>query len=144
MARKIRKKKPSARRGAKAKVRKVARKPIRPKIAKRPVRKAAKPKKIARPKPAAGRAMAEMPAVEGKIIGKISHFYDKIRVGVIELSGSLRQGDRIAVQGHGNYFEQKVESMQVEHEQLAAAKAGQAIGLKLAHDAKRGDLVYKL
>lgn len=79
---------------------------------------------------------------KGKQIGKITHFFNKIGVGVIELQGELKVGDTIVITGHGKEFEQNVDSMQVEHEQVNEAKSGDAVGLKVDQPVKEGDLVY--
>lgn len=77
-------------------------------------------------------------------VGKITHYYDKIGVAVVELEGALSEGDEIRVSGHGNEFTQKVESMQIEHEQVKKAKKGDAIGLKIEQPVKDGDEVFKV
>ena len=76
-------------------------------------------------------------------IGKIAHFFPKIGVGIVELSGDLKTGDKIAVEGKNN-FEQEVSSMQIEHSPVEEAKAGQSIGLKLDQEVKEGDTVFKV
>jgi len=80
--------------------------------------------------------------MEKKKIGKITHFFPKISVAVVELAGSLKVGDTIEVEGHGSTFEQKIDSMQMEHEQVKAAKKGDAIGLKVLQPVKAGDVVF--
>jgi len=77
-----------------------------------------------------------------KKIGKITHFFPKISVAVVELEGSLKTGDTIEIEGHGNTFEQKVESMQIEHQPVSSAKKGDAIGLKVLQPVKEGDVVF--
>lgn len=77
-------------------------------------------------------------------IGEVTHYYDKIGVAVVELTGSLAVGDEIRISGHGNEFTQKVESMQIEHENVKEAKKGQAIGLKIDQKVKDGDEVFKV
>ncbi|PJE67600.1 hypothetical protein COU95_01525 [Candidatus Shapirobacteria bacterium CG10_big_fil_rev_8_21_14_0_10_40_9] len=77
-------------------------------------------------------------------VGKITHYYDKIGVAVVELTGSLAVGDTIRISGHGTEFSQKVESMQIEHEGIQEAKKGQNIGLKIEQEVKDGDEVYKV
>ena len=80
---------------------------------------------------------------EGKLIGKITHYFSDIEVAVINLSSPLKQGDTIRiVGGQETDFEQNVDSMQVEHQQVTAAKAGDAVGLKVASPVKEGNLVY--
>ena len=77
----------------------------------------------------------------GKRIGKITHFFPKISVAVIELEGVLKVGDKILIEGHGNTFEQAVDSMQIDRVDVKSAKKGQAIGLKVLQPVKEGDIV---
>ena len=77
-------------------------------------------------------------------VGTITHYYDKIGVGVIELTDTLSVGDTIRISGHGKEFTQPVSSMQVEHESIQTAKKGQAIGLKIEQEVKDGDEVFKV
>lgn len=77
-------------------------------------------------------------------IGKITHYFDKIGVAVVELSAKLKAGDKIKVSGHDNEFEQEISSMQIEHEQVPEADNGQSIGLKIDQPVKEGDEVYKV
>ena len=77
-------------------------------------------------------------------VGKITHYFPKVSVGVIELTDTLRVGDRISIESKEGSFEQGVDSMQVEHAQIQEAKAGQAIGLKVAQPVHAGNAVYKL
>jgi len=78
-------------------------------------------------------------------VGKVTHFYDKIGVAVIELSGSLSTGDKIKfARGGEDMFEQEVGSMQVEHEKIDSAKKGDVVGLKVDQEVKEGAEVYKV
>ena len=81
---------------------------------------------------------------EEKLIGKITHYFGNIGVGVIELSGALKTGDKIHIKGSSTDFEQTVDSMQVEHQNIDAAKAGDAAGMKVAEKVRPGDEVYKV
>jgi putative protease len=76
-------------------------------------------------------------------IGRITHFFSKICVAVIELTEPLAVGDTIVLKGPTTDFEQVVESMQIEHENVQSAKAGQSIGLKVALRVRENDMVYK-
>lgn len=84
--------------------------------------------------------MAEENVVQ---IGRITHFFPKISVAVIELKASLSVGDSIVVKGPTTDFEQVVDSMQIEHENVQRAEAGQSIGLKVTERVRETDLVYK-
>ncbi len=87
--------------------------------------------------------MEEAP-VEKKLVGKISHYFTKIGVGVIELSDELKVGDRISIEGATTNIQQTVDSMQIEHQNVQSAGPGQSIGLKIVERAREGDIVYKL
>lgn len=76
-------------------------------------------------------------------IGKISHYYDKIGVGVVRLEGTLKVGDSIHVKGKTSDFEQAVESLQLDHKDAASAKKGEEVAVKLNEKAKEGDAVFK-
>jgi len=79
-----------------------------------------------------------------KLIGKITHYFAKIKVGIIELKKPLKTGEIIHVKGATSDFEQKVDSMQIEHEEVKKAKKGAAIGLKVKDKVREGDQVYKV
>ena len=81
---------------------------------------------------------------EKKLVGKVTHYYGKIGVAVVELSDELSVGDTISIEGKTTNFQQKVESMEIEHERVKTAKAGDAIGLKVREKVREGDSVYKL
>ena len=76
-------------------------------------------------------------------VGRITHFFSKISVAVVELTAPIAMGDRILVKGPSTDFEQIVDSMQIEHENIPKAEAGQSIGLKTAEHAREKDVVYK-
>jgi translation elongation factor EF-1alpha len=78
----------------------------------------------------------------GRLIGKITHYFSKIGVGVIELEDTLKVGDTIHIRGATADFSQPVESMQIEHEQVQQAGPGDCIGLKVVEKAHEGDKVY--
>ena len=82
--------------------------------------------------------------MQEKEIGKITHYFGKIGVGIIELTDSLKVGDTIHVKGHSDDFTQTIESMQIEHDKVAEAKAGDAIGVKVANKVHEGDKVFKI
>ena len=81
---------------------------------------------------------------ELKEVGRVSHFFTKISVAVVELTSSLAVGDRILIKGPTTNFEQTVNSMQIEHENVKVAKAGQSIGLKVDERVRESDVVYKI
>lgn len=81
---------------------------------------------------------------EKVLVGKITHYYPKIGVGVIELEDKLKVGDRISIEGATTSIEQVVESMEIEHEKVEEAGPGQSIGLKVVDRVRKNDKVYKI
>ena len=79
-----------------------------------------------------------------KPIGKISHYFGNISVAVIELSAPLKEGDNIRIVGGETDFEQKVVSMENEHEKIKKAKKGDSVGLKVKEKVREGYKVYKI
>ena len=78
-------------------------------------------------------------------IGKVTHYYDKIGVAIVELDGQLSVGDKIKfVRGGEDVFEQNVDSIQIEHEKKESAKKGEVVGLKVEKEVKEGAEVFKL
>ena len=76
-------------------------------------------------------------------VGKITHYFGNIGVAVIEIEDeSLTVGDTIKIVG-SNEFEQTIESMQVNHENIETAEKGSEVGMKMAEKVKKGDEVYK-
>jgi translation elongation factor EF-Tu-like GTPase len=88
--------------------------------------------------------MPEETLPEEKPIGKITHYFSKIGVAVIELSDALKVGDQIRIVGGQTDFTQKVESMEVEHKKIEEAKAGDSVGLKVNQKVREGYKVYKV
>ena len=77
-----------------------------------------------------------------KQIGEIIHYFDKVGVAVLKLSGELKVGDRIRIKGSATDFEQEVSSMQIERKPIEIAKQGDDVGLKTDEPVRKGDKVY--
>lgn len=77
-------------------------------------------------------------------VGVVSHYYDKIGVAVVDLTSTLKVGDKVKFAKEDEEFSQEVTSMQVEHEQVQSAKKGQSVGLKVDQPVKRKAEVYKV
>ena len=82
--------------------------------------------------------------VEGKLIGKIAHYFSKIKVAVIDLSDKLKAGETIRIIGGETDFTQEVESMEVDHQKVNQAKKGDSVGLKVKEKVREGYKVYKV
>ena len=76
-------------------------------------------------------------------IGEVMTYYANIGVAAIELTGGIKVGDTIIFRGFTTDLEHKVDSMQIEHESVQEAKAGDQIGIKIAGKVRKNDRVYK-
>lgn len=131
------KSKPKAAKKAKAK------KPVRAKAKSKPKAKAKKtsPKKTAAastPKPGV------IAPKGGVLLGFVEDFYAKIGVIALTLKAPVAVGQKIQVLGHTTNFEQRVDSMQIEHAVVNEAGPRDGIGIKVKDRARAGDHVYRL
>lgn len=82
--------------------------------------------------------------MEEKVIGKVTHYFGKVSAGMLELSDALKVGDKIRIKGSSTDFTQDVTSMQVEHNDITEAKAGDKVGIKVDQKVHEHDMVYKI
>ena len=57
-------------------------------------------------------------------VGSISDYFSHIMVAGVDLNSPLHVGDRIHILGHTSDAEMNVDSIQIDHKDLAQAKAG--------------------
>lgn len=79
-----------------------------------------------------------------KEIGKVSDFFARPVVAGVEMSGSLKLGDKIHIKGHTTDMEFIVDSMQINNADVTEVKAGDSVGIKVNERVRRGDTVYKV
>jgi putative protease len=79
-----------------------------------------------------------------KLVGKITHYFDKISVAVIALSDTLKEGDEISIEGAVTNIQQAASSIQIDRKPVESAKKGQSVGLKVAERVREGDKVFRI
>lgn len=82
--------------------------------------------------------------MQEKEIGKITHYYSHLSVGIIELSDTLKIGETIHIKGHSSDFTQGIDSMQIEHNAASEAKSGDSVGIKVVQKVHPHDKVYRV
>ena len=107
-----------------------------------------KKKIVKKPKPNPPKARKALRRVgkskkKEKLLGRVAHYYDKIKVAAVTLKDTLSQGDTIRIEGGGKSFTQQIDSMQIEHEQVKKAKKGEDVGFKVKQKVREGYRVYK-
>jgi putative protease len=118
--------------------------------ARKPAAKVAAPKKApaarpaAKPRPRPVEAPVRGPGPGEVRVGVVTHYYSHIMVAAVRLEVALSVGQMIHVVGHTSDFRQRVDSMQMEHEQVPEAIGGDEIGLKVVQHAREHDVVYRV
>ena len=79
-----------------------------------------------------------------ELIGRVSDFFARPVVAGIELTGTLKTGDKLHIVGHTTDLEFTVTSMQINNADVTQAKAGDSVGIKVSDRVRRGDTVYKV
>ena len=76
-------------------------------------------------------------------IGRITHYFPKVGVAVVVLSADLNKGDLVTIGGKSEPFDQIIQSMQIEKQEIPTAKKGQMIGLKVEKPVHEGDIIWR-
>ncbi len=87
--------------------------------------------------------MKKKSAVMAGQLGKVVHYYDKIGVAIVELSGTVMVGDILLFKRGDLEFIQPVSSMQINHMGVEKAGKGKVIGVKVIQKAEPGTVVMK-
>lgn len=76
-------------------------------------------------------------------IGKIAHYWPEAKAAEIRLArGPIRIGDTIRIRGHGHEFTQLIRSIQIEHKDVKAARAGEAAAIGVPWPVHEGDEIF--
>jgi len=77
-----------------------------------------------------------------EVIGEVTDFFSRPVVAGIELTATLKLGDKIHIKGHTTDIEFIADSMQINNVDVKQAKAGDSVGVKVSERVRRGDTVY--
>jgi len=77
-------------------------------------------------------------------VGRISDFFARPVVAGIDLTATLKVGDRVHIKGSTTDMELMIESMQINNVDVKEAKPGDAVGVKVPDRVRRGDTVYRI
>ena len=78
-------------------------------------------------------------------IATVFHYYTKAGVAAMQMSaGEMVVGDTITIEGPSTSITMEVESIQIEHQSVQKAAAGQSVGIKVPDRVREGDKVYKI
>jgi hypothetical protein len=75
-------------------------------------------------------------------VGTITHFYPHAGAGIVALeSGELRVGDTVHIRGHTTDYYQRIDRIELDHQPVEIARAGQVVGLHVSQRVREGDAV---
>jgi selenocysteine-specific translation elongation factor len=77
-------------------------------------------------------------------VGVVSDFFSHVVVAGINMTGTLKVGDKIHIKGHTTDVEMDINSMQIDNKNVTEAKAGQSVGIKVPDRVRAGDKVYRV
>lgn len=101
--------------------------------AKRPTKRAAKTR--------IAKKITAKRAPKIKIIGKVSHYYDRIGVAIVELNSPLSVGDTVTFKRGDHMHTQIVTSLQMDHLPLQKGKRGDVVGVQVSTPISDGAFV---
>ncbi|MFH1088377.1 MAG: hypothetical protein V1719_00880 [Patescibacteria group bacterium] len=76
-----------------------------------------------------------------KPLGKVTHYYDKIGVAIIELVDTLKVGDTVKYMKGDDEIAQTINSIQIEKTPVDSADKGAIVGVKVEDPIKEGTLI---
>ena len=89
------------------------------------------------------RAATRKSAVQAGLLGKVVHYYDRIGVAIVELTGTVMVGDLLTFRRGKREFTQPVSSMQINHVPVEKAGKKEVVGIRVVQVADSGTLVCR-
>ena len=78
-------------------------------------------------------------------IGVVRHYFPRVEAAIIDVSrGTLQTGDTLHFRGHTTDFYQQVDRLEVDHQPIEVARAGQAVGVHVSRRVREGDVVMRI
>ncbi|MBI4543547.1 MAG: hypothetical protein HY705_11015 [Gemmatimonadetes bacterium] len=78
-------------------------------------------------------------------IGVVTHYFGGPSVAVVRVSeGELASGDRVRFLGHTTDFTETITSMEVNHQKVERARAGEEVAIQVIGRVRQHDRVLKV
>jgi translation initiation factor IF-2 len=77
-----------------------------------------------------------------KEVGKVQDFFARPVVAGVELTATLKVGDKVHIKGHTTDIEMVLDSMQIDNVNVQEAGRGKSVGIKVPERVRPGDSVY--
>jgi translation elongation factor EF-1alpha len=80
-----------------------------------------------------------------QLVGTVSHYFKGPSVAIVRLTaGPLAVGDRIRFHGHTTDFTEQITSMEVNHQKVERATAGEEVAIQVTDRAREHDQVLRV
>jgi translation elongation factor EF-1alpha len=80
-----------------------------------------------------------------QLVGTVSHYFKGPSVAIVRLTaGPLVVGDRIRFHGHTTDFTEQITSMEVNHQKVERASAGEEVAIQVTDRAREHDQVLRV
>lgn len=79
-----------------------------------------------------------------QLAGTVVHFFKGPSVAIVRLTGELAVGDRIRIHGHTTDFTEQITSMELDHQKVERANAGDEVAIQVTARAREHDQVLKV
>ena len=93
--------------------------------------------------PAKKRAAKPRKKKAEKPVGRVTHYYRKIKVAIVKFRVPVREGEVVRFRGATTDFPQALSSLQYDHKPIARASKVKLIGVKVRSRVRAGDLLYR-
>ena len=77
-------------------------------------------------------------------IGRVTHFFSKIKVAIIKFKKPIKTGVKIHILGATTDFKMPVGSMEYDHEKISIAKKGKEVGMRVKYGVREGDEIFEV
>jgi translation initiation factor IF-2 len=80
-----------------------------------------------------------------QLVGTVIHYFKGPSVAIVRVTeGELAVGDRVRFHGHTTEFTEQIASMEVNHQKVARARAGEEVAIQILDRARPHDQVFKV
>jgi translation elongation factor EF-1alpha len=80
-----------------------------------------------------------------QLVGMVVHYFKGPSVAIVRLAeGTLAVGDRVRFHGHTTEFTEQIASMEVNHQKVPQANAGDEVAIQVADRTRQHDQVFKV
>lgn len=81
-------------------------------------------------------------ALKKKRVGRVTHYFNGIKVAVVKAAAPLRVGQKIEFASTTKSFVQSIGSMQYDHVPISRCPKGKAVGIKVKRKVSEGTVLY--